>query len=246
MLLTGLSYRHEFKYLISYNQLVVLQNRICSLLSKDKNVGENGVYNIRSLYFDDINNKCFYENENGVDPREKWRIRIYNCSDMSIKLECKRKENGKTFKRSCRIDRFIVDEIINNYTTVYQCDTPPPHSHRLMRYSQKTQLYNKFLLEKEIFGYMPSVIVDYQRIPYIYELGNVRVTFDTNISSSSDVCHFFNQNIELRPVLPVGYHLMEVKYDDFLPDFIHQALELENLSQTTFSKYYICRKYSLK
>ena len=94
-------------------------------------------------------------------------------------------------------------------------------------------------------GMRPAVIVEYDRIPYVYPLGNVRITFDTNVSSS----HFTNQFLEpqypKRPVMPAGQHLMEVKYDAFLPDFIYHALQLDNLQQTAYSKYYLCRKYSL-
>ncbi len=47
-------YRHEFKYLCSYGELMTLKVRLQGLVSLDTHVGESGVYNIRSLYFDDI------------------------------------------------------------------------------------------------------------------------------------------------------------------------------------------------
>ena len=94
-------YRHELKYLITTAQMQMLRNRIDNLLLKDRHVGDAGMYTIRSLYFDDFENRCFYENENGTDPREKFRIRIYNHSTERITLECKRKQHGKTLKTSC-------------------------------------------------------------------------------------------------------------------------------------------------
>ena len=94
-------YRHEFKYLISAGQIEMEKHRMECLLQRDAHAGENGQYNIRSLYFDDYYNKCYYENENGTDPREKFRIRIYNHSKEKISLECKRKEHGMTHKSSC-------------------------------------------------------------------------------------------------------------------------------------------------
>ena len=89
-------------------------------------------------------------------------------------------------------------------------------------------------------------IVEYERIPYICQNGNVRVTFDINISSSADVKNFLNGDIPVRPVMPSGWQLMEVKFDEFLPDYIYRALNLGNLQQTAFSKYYLCRKYAQK
>ena len=90
----------------------------------------------------------------------------------------------------------------------------------------------------------PVVIVEYDRIPYVYKNGNVRITLDTNIRSSSDVERFLDEIIPVRPVLPVGQQLLEVKYDDYLPDFIYRSLQLHSLRQTAFSKYAICRKYT--
>ena len=93
----------------------------------------------------------------------------------------------------------------------------------------------------------PVVTVNYVREPFIYPDGNVRVTFDTDISSTPcDPEGFFSPQLPVRPVLPLGTHLMEVKYDAFLPDFIYRALNLGQLRQTSFSKYYLCRKYSLR
>ena len=94
-------YRHEFKYLCSYGELMTLKVRLQGLVSLDTHVGESGVYNIRSLYFDDIYDTCYRENEAGTDPREKFRIRIYDHSSERISLELKRKVRGKTQKLSC-------------------------------------------------------------------------------------------------------------------------------------------------
>lgn len=71
-------YRHEFKYLCSSAELAVLRVRLFGLMRPDPHVGTDGMYRIRSLYFDDCQDTCLRENEAGTDPREKFRIRIYN------------------------------------------------------------------------------------------------------------------------------------------------------------------------
>ena len=96
-------FRHELKYIVSTAEQVLIKNRITGLMPIDSHTGEKGRYNVRSLYFDDYYNRCFYENENGTDPREKFRIRIYNHSTERIMLECKRKEKGKTLKSACQL-----------------------------------------------------------------------------------------------------------------------------------------------
>jgi len=224
-------YRHELKYVISAAQIPLLKSRIANLMKPDPHAGADGIYNIRSLYFDDYSNRCYYENENGTDPREKFRIRIYNHSADRITLECKRKEKGKTQKTSCPLTLDQADQLIQG-KPLPQIDMLPP-------------LLRKFILEMRTKGLHPVVIVEYERIPYVYKNGNVRVTFDTQISSSPNVTDFFSDTLPKRPIMSVGQHLMEVKFDEYLPDFIYRSLNLGKLQQTAYSKYYLCRKHAL-
>jgi hypothetical protein len=225
-------YRHEQKYLISSGQLRLIKSRIECLMKKDSNVGEKGYYNIRSLYFDDYYDRCYYENENGTDPREKFRIRIYNHSSERISLECKRKEHGKTLKNSCKLTKEQCEKLINN--------------EYIRDIANQPEVLKKLTMEMMSRKLHPKVIVEYDRIPYVYRYGNVRVTLDINVSSSSFTENFLSGNIPKRPIMQQGLHLLEVKWDEYLPDTIYTALQLENLQQTAYSKYYLCRKYSQK
>lgn len=224
-----LSFRHELKYVISDAQCAVIANRINHLLSLDSHAGTSGTYCIRSLYFDDFENRCFRENEDGTDPREKFRIRIYNHSTDRIMLECKRKERSKTHKSACPL---TVEQtrLLMNGTPLPDIASQPP-------------LLRKLTLLMMTRRMRPVVIVEYDRIPYVYENGNVRITLDTNIRSSKAVESFLDEMLPTRPVMATGQQLLEVKYDAYLPDFIYRNLQLHSLRQTAFSKYYVCRKY---
>ena len=227
---TERKYRHELKYQVTDGQIQLLRNRISHLLPLDSHVAQSGSYCIRSLYFDDYDNRCLKENENGTDPREKFRIRIYNGSADKISLECKRKERGKTHKTSCPLTEEQTRMLMAGKVIPDIGNQPP--------------LLRRLSLEMMTRRLRPVVIVEYERIPYVYKNGNVRITLDTNIRSSSAVQTFLDPHITGRPVLPVGQQLLEVKYDEYLPDFIYRSLMLPNLRQTAFSKYYICRKYT--
>lgn len=222
--------RYELKYLITEAQIPMLQNRIHHLLRPDTHSDPNGTYSIRSLYFDDMRDTCFYENENGTDPREKFRIRIYNASADRIHLECKRKQRGMTFKTSCPL---TVEQTL----LLMEGKAPPDIEHQ-------PPLLRKLTLQMHTRCLRPVVIVEYRRIPYVYPIGNVRITLDTMIASSSKISDFLKPTIPSRPVMPTGQHLLEVKFDGFLPDFIYRNLLLESLQHTAFSKYYICRKFT--
>ena len=226
----GLHFRNELKYVCSEQQLAIIKARICNICKVDAHASDDGIYQIRSVYFDDAKDSCYYENENGTDPREKFRIRIYNLDDSRIVLECKRKEHSMTHKDSCLL-------------TKEQCMSILAGTFKLN--STDNALLSKFYLKYARQGFRPKVIVNYEREPFVYDSGNVRITFDRNISSSSKVSDFFEADLPLRPIMPTGYHILEVKYDEFFPDFLYRVMNIGSLKQTAFSKYYLCRKYTI-
>ncbi len=223
-------YRHEYKYRIDAMQKAVLELRAQGVLERDVHAGEDGEYLIRSLYFDSPEDACLYENEDGVDPREKYRIRIYNCDSGRISLECKAKTRGMTAKTACLITREQCECFMEGM--IPEADESRFPGQRLMFYR---------MWEKNL---RPVVIVQYMRAPYVGQAGNVRVTFDDAIASSNAIGDFLRMDIPLRSVLPVGESVLEVKWDELLPSHIKGQLELDFLQWTAFSKYYLCRKYN--
>jgi hypothetical protein len=225
-------YRHEYKYPISDIEAEIIKQRLKGIMPLDAHVDSSGMYLISSLYFDDYYDSCYFENENGTDPREKFRIRIYNHSSIRISLECKRKERTKTLKTSCKLNKEQVEDILHGVPLKCDAKTDP--------------LILKFTNLQKSRGLRPKTIVEYRRVPYVYKMGNVRVTLDSELSSSTYVDRFLVYDYPTRPVMPVGKLLMEVKYDEFLPDYLYDILQLNNLTQTAFSKYYLCRQYDLQ
>lgn len=225
----GGTWRHELKYVCTVPQMKIVESRVRPLLRLDPHTGRAGRYSIRSVYFDDEWNSCYLENEDGTDPREKFRIRIYNSSDEKITLELKQKRRGMTRKLSCPLGREQCRRILRGEILEDDVELAP--------------LLRKFVLQQKGRNLMPKVIVEYERVPYIFKLGNVRVTLDENIVSSSQTEHFLDSDFRRRPVMPAGQHVLEIKYDEFLPDSVRQVLALETLQRTSFSKYYLCRTF---
>ena len=94
-----MQFRHEVKHEISASDLMVLRQRLRAVMKPDKHA-VNGRYAIRSLYFDNLDDKALREKLDGVDIREKYRIRLYNNDPSTIRLERKFKQGGlgcKTF-----------------------------------------------------------------------------------------------------------------------------------------------------
>lgn len=223
-------YRHEYKYLIDSKQMAVLKMRAEGILRRDSHAGPEGSYRIKSLYFDDSTNSCYRENEAGTDPRSKIRIRYYGRNSRSLKLEKKSKVRGMTKKESCILTMEECGLLMRGEIPKISDD-----------FSTEKQM---LLTELKIRGLTPRVIVEYQRIPFVAPAGNVRITLDSDIVSSNQVEKFLAESLTRRPVLPTGNSVLEVKFDEFLPSYIKETLFLDSLQWTSFSKYYLCRKYS--
>ncbi len=226
-------YRHELKYLITARQAACLAPRLRALMRPDPHAGPQGSYNIRSLYFDDYEDGCLHQNEDGTDPREKYRLRIYGRSPSLIRLELKRKEHAKTQKISCPVTEGQCRALMAGRPLLPGLGADAPALLRRLAAGQRTRLL------------APRVVVGYERTPFVHPLGNVRITLDSALVSSSACDGFLQPLLPARGVLPTGLLLLEVKFDEFLPDHIYRALQLQNLQQTAFSKYALCRKYHL-
>ncbi len=228
--LTG--YRHEYKYIEPETVLIALEQRLAVIMNKDPHVNKTGDYHIRSLYFDDYDNRFLYENINGVDERQKWRIRIYNGDRSHMVLERKIRKHDLIKKQSCTLDEDFFNGILQK-TADITAGTPP--------------LLNMFISEMKMHMLRPAVIVEYERTPFVYHEGNTRVTIDRNIRSSSDFDLFLSDGaLNSRSVLQNGQNLIEVKFDMFLPDHIRHTIEHGRMRRETFSKYYLARKFPYK
>lgn len=223
-----MEYRHELKFLVPDKQMALIEFRLKSLMKQDAHQ-KDGKYNIRSLYFDDLYDSCMLENENGVDARSKYRIRIYDKSSRVIKLEKKIKYRGMTRKVSATIDKMDCCQYMNGKSSKVN--------------EMKTELEKELYVQMKTKGLHPVIIVEYERSAFVEKSGNVRITFDRNISGCDKVINFFEENIPLVPLLPAGWHVLEVKYDEFFPDYIKDVLEIGTLQRTAFSKYYYARNY---
>ena len=220
-------YRVEDKYNCSETQLVMLQSRMEAALRPDSNEGGPEGYSIVSLYFDDLQDSCLQDTEDGVNQRNKYRIRIYNDSLDVIKLEVKTKRDNRIQKRSRTISRSEMESLMRGECIAEESSFEDPAT-----------LFNVAIKNG---GLRPKVIVAYERKAYVYEPGNVRITFDRNVRASSRIENFGQKNISYD-FLQEYDKVLEVKYDEFIPDFLLQLLEVGNMQQSAYSKYQLCRE----
>ena len=222
-----MKYRHEWKHEINYADMLTLRTRLSAVMKRDEHA-IGGVYQIRSLYFDNLSDKTLREKQDGVNIREKFRIRYYNGDTSFIVLEKKSKINGLCAKKSCQITKEEAQKIVDG-NLLWMVDSGRPLCQ---------ELYSKMMSQ----GLRPKTIVDYTRDPFVFAPGNVRVTIDYNIRTGAFQTNFLNPE---TLTLPAGDSpiILEVKWDEYLPDIIKDAVSLPGRRVTAFSKYEQCRIY---
>lgn len=223
-------YRNELKYNINYAGYIALRQRLRVVMKQDSHADESGRYLIRSIYFDDPNDKALREKMDGVNKREKFRIRYYNDDFSYLSLEKKMKTNNLCMKLSAQLTEDECRKLLAGDTQWMLC-----HSDALMQ-----EFYAKMRYQQ----LRPRVLVSYLREAYTFSAGNVRICFDSNISSTLFHREFLeNTPAEICVLDEPGEMIYEVKFDDYLPEFIARVIQTGELRQQAFSKYAACRRF---
>lgn len=223
-----MKYRNEWKYVISNNEIEMIQNKLDKVLNLDEHA-KDGIYVIHSLYFDDLNSTCMRENDAGSFSRFKWRIRYYGEEKSYITLERKEKLFGMCRKKTCRLSLDDYEKIISNQISD-------------LLWSTDNKLLKLFCVDILDRRFEPKVIIDYERKAYVELVSNVRITFDMNISASNEVDKFLDGGYLKYPITNKDEHVLEIKFDDILPSYVKQATYIGTLRQDNFSKYYLGRQ----
>lgn len=222
-----MQFRHEIKHEIGYADVRILRRRLSAVMSSDPHAAE-GRYAIRSLYFDTPDDKALREKTDGAMIREKYRIRLYNYDVSMIRLERKYKYGSLGRKDSALLTAEQTESIVNgNVEWMKNSDS-----------AVVRDFYSRIRHER-LGG---KVIVDYIREPFVFPAGNVRVTLDYSIRTALRCTDLLNPHC---PTIPVTGDpcILEVKWDNFLPDVIRDAVQLGDRHATAYSKYAACRAY---
>ena len=221
--------RREEKYPLSLEEAIRYSHRFSQILMPDAYSG-NGSYMVRSLYFDTVDDKDFFDKMTEQNKRRKIRLRIYNPSDAYAKLEMKQKENVFQRKRSLRITREDAEKLIAGDYAV------------LLNYPEDfaAELYGVMVTEL----YRPKSIVEYRRQAFVVRENNIRITFDRDIRATEGSFDLFSEKLLLNPVFPQDRVIFEVKYDKFLLGYLSDIISMVNARRITSSKYCMGRSIS--
>lgn len=226
--LTGLKGRRELKHEISKMDCYLLRNKLKHYMELDPHANSKGTYFIRSVYFDNFDNKVLTQKKEGFYERDKFRVRLYDLNTSYMNLEKKSKRNNLTYKQNCRITAAEYEQMRSGDIDWMEFDSRP--------------LIQELYYQMSLYQIKPITVVDYEREVFIYKYGNVRVTFDSSIKTS------FRNNDVLNPDLAMvetnsDIVILEVKFDEYIPTIIKQLLQVGDRRLGTYSKYQISRMY---
>jgi len=223
-----LRFRHEWKHLISPQDDLLISQRLRKLFPHDPHAGSHGFYRVSSLYFDTPYDKALREKVDGVNRREKFRLRHYNDDLSFIRLERKMKSSGLCAKQSARLSLEETRRLLEgDYDFLLQREEP-----------LLIDFYSK--LKGQMLR--PRTLVVYDREPFLYAPGNVRITLDRNLRTGLASTDFLSPPPFPAPVSD-GLTVLEVKYDNFLPEIVQMAVQTPDRRAGAYSKYAVCRRY---
>lgn len=223
--MTELRLRHEEKHQVNLREALVLSRRLEKFFPRDPHAGADGFYQVVSLYYDDPYDTALRQKLDGVDRREKFRLRYYGKDPDFFQLEKKYKVKGLCGKRTVRLSR--------------------EEGERLLKRDFVFLLYKEEFLAQEFYtklrrGLSPKTVVRYDRQAFLYGPGNVRITLDGNLRAGTP--EQFLAPERLLPALE-GVTVVEVKYDAFLPEIVKLAVQVPDRRGAACSKYALCRRY---
>ena len=223
-----LKLRHELKHRINPQDDLIVSARLRKLFPHDPNGGPGGSYRVCSLYFDTPSDRALRQKLDGVNFREKFRLRYYGEDTSFIRLEKKFKVNGLCGKHSAPVTKEQAEDLLEG-----RIDFLLESKNPLL-----VELYSK--MRGQLLA--PRTIVSYDREAFCFGPGNVRITLDRNLRSGFDSRDFLNPGLVHIPVSD-GLSVLEVKYDEFLPQLVRMAVQVPGRQAAAYSKYAVCRRY---
>ena len=218
--------RQEEKYPLNLQEAIQFSHRFSRLLMPDP-YSVNGSYMVRSLYFDTVDDRDFFDKVTEQNLRRKIRLRVYSPDASAAKLEVKQKNGSYQRKRSLTVSREDAQALIDGQYSV------------LLHYPEEFAAELFAIMTTEC--YRPKSIVEYQRRAFMAQENNIRLTFDAHICATESTMDLFSPNLPLNPVFDADKVIFEVKYDRFMLGYIKEIISHVDRRSISSSKYCLSR-----
>jgi len=217
-----MQFRNELKFFMNVHTAAVLKQRVAAAMRPDSH--SDGIYLVNNLYLDDYYDTFYNEKILNSYIRDKYRVRFYNNDLSFIRFENKHKEGELSYKVSVEMTEDEYKSIASgNFDFILNSGHP---------------LWQKTAMLHRLRRLRVAAVFSYIREAYIYQQGNVRITFDSNLSTGKLIPEPYSG------APPGAGGMMEVKFDRYLPSVIKEMLDGLPLIQTAMSKYCYSRERS--
>lgn len=211
--------RREYKYRVPYHLLDDCINYFSKkMITDDFNKGVEP-YIIRSLYYDSPTYMFYTQKVRGNNNRTKIRLRTYGNEKNAapVFLEFKNKLGEKIFKERAVIKpKYLEDVYLRNIPI-------------------DDKVFEAYKYNRQLYGIRPAALVVYDRIAFLQDNLNFKVTIDYNIDTINSSDLWFPRSSMHRVNTKV--FVLEMKFEKSIPDFFTKYVMAHNLQRKPFSKY---------
>jgi len=223
--------RQEFKYLLNLDQYLQVRSHLIKRgLTPDiysKKSSDNSYY-VASLYLDTLDYQAYWEKQYGIHTRTKYRLRTYvqtSLKNTPIFWELKRKFGDFQKKNRFQLSWQKTHSMLTSSASLDLLQSGLPYQELLTKY------YLSWLRK----NLQPSVLISYQREPFIdFFYPNFRLTFDYQIQAMA-TNDLFSKSRQTQ-VLPDKV-IMEIKFTGLVPAYISHLNQYFDFYRQSLSKY---------
>lgn len=224
--------RYELKFHLPMGEQDRIREIVAPHVCRDPHAHArpDGLYTVRSIYFDSEDLRFYFEKMDSVKVRKKLRVRTYNLADDAewAFLEIKRKVGRTGFKERVSLPLGQVEGALNGKSAEIMDDRP----------FLERRILEKFRFNMKVNRLRPVVLVTYEREAFVgVESASIRVTFDQNLRSLCDprMEDIFDEK-ELRH-FEGDHFVLELKFDEHMPAWMAKLITKLNIHPGPYSKY---------
>lgn len=233
-----LNERREFKYLLPASVVPYVRAAARSVCAMDAYAGADGLYTIRSLYFDTDRYALFWANDREAPDRFKVRVRHYPSTGPGgpVFLEVKRRMQDVIHKSRGLLPGIAWAPLLENPGMLQTLELAPKYRPAVER----------FLTLMHTYQLKPVMMVEYEREAYFSQVDEyARLTFDLHVrcqpvETLSMECdptrwRYVDHPYRTRTFDPMT--LLELKFSGAPPLWMARMVHKLELERHTFSKY---------
>lgn len=228
--------RFEFKYMVDEVRARAIRDYVRPFLVRDEYADPNLNYSyaIHSIYLDSASYSCAQATLQGLKNRFKLRIRFYDDKpDSQVFCEIKRRLNDVICKERVGVHRHRVQPLLRRRFAERE---------DLVRFSPKAfDSLRHFCSLRNAIQADRGILVSYLREAYVTPHDNsVRLTFDRNVSSGRFDEQLRINRLDERFQPRVDGVILELKFTDRFPFWMHDLVHEFNLQRSAMAKYVAC------